>query len=552
MKIDNVKYYLITQGFLLLLVTNLLAQDKKQSSLVEKPKLIIGVVVDQMRYDFLYRFENKYGENGLKRLLREGYSFENTHYNYAPTYTGPGHAAIYTGAPPAYSGIVGNDWYERSINKSVYVTEDKNCKTVGSTSNAGGMSPLNLLSTTITDELKMYTNQRSKVFGVALKDRGAILPAGHVANGAYWYDGLTGNWISSTYYMQQLPGWVARFNEQGLAQKYLTKTWETLLPLDQYDESTPDNVPFERAFEGEGAPVFPHQIAKINKAKKEYSLLRSTPFGNTYTLDFALELLRQERLGLGQFTDFFTLSFSSTDYVGHQFGPNSIELEDTYLRLDKEMERLLNFVDTNYGRDNVLIFLTADHGALPSPGYLKSIGIHTGALDLSCIDSLKIHLNRMYGSGEWIEYYQNQQVYLNRKLIAKRKLTLQDVQKETASYLQQFEGIYEAIPSLDLRTQGQPLLTAIQLGFYPNRSGDVIIVLQPGWLDEPLLGQGGTSHGSAYSYDTHVPLVWYGWKTNPGKSNEPACITDIAPTLAALLQITEPSASLGRVLIFTK
>lgn len=531
---------------------NQINAQPSSDKLPSKPKLIIGIVVDQMRYDFLYKYESKYGDKGLKRLLREGYSFENTHYNYVPTYTGPGHAAIYTGASPAYSGIVGNDWYERVLKKSVYVTEDKNVKTVGSTSAAGEMSPTNLLSTTITDELKIFTSQRSKVFGIALKDRGAILPAGHTANAAYWYDGLTGNWISSTYYMQQLPGWVKQFNERGLAKTYLSKSWETLLPLSQYHESTPDNMRYERPYDKESEPIFPHQLSKINQDKKEYALLRSTPFGNSFTLDFALELLGKEKLGQGPFTDFLTLSFSSTDYVGHQFGPNSVEVEDTYLRLDKEIERFLNYVDTNYGKDNVLVFLTADHGAIQSPAYLKEIGIHSGVLDLSCLDSLKTHLKKVYGHGEWIEHYENQQIYLDRKLIAQQNLNLQEVQRETAYYLQQFEGIYEAIPSSDLRNQSQPFLKKIQLGFYPNRSGDVILVLQPGWLDEPLARNGGTSHGSYYSYDTHVPLVWYGWKTTAGKSNESVCITDIAPTLAAMLQITEPSASLGRVLNFIK
>jgi predicted AlkP superfamily pyrophosphatase or phosphodiesterase len=530
----------------------LFGQTNKESQ-NERPKLVVGIVVDQMRYDYLYKYWAKYGEKGFKRLLKEGYSFENTHYNYVPTYTGPGHASIFTGSTPAFHGIIGNDWFVRATNKAIYVTEDKSVKTVGSDSHEGEMSPRNLLATTITDELRLFSNQKSRVIGIAIKDRGAILPAGHAANSAYWYDRKTGNWITSSYYMQQLPDWVNKFNSQRLPSTYLAKSWETILPIEQYTASTADDMSFELAFDNELKPVFPHHLPKINEGKKTYELLVRTPFGNSFTTDFAIEALKNEKLGKGEFTDFLTLSFSSNDYVGHQFGPNSIEVEDTYLRLDKEMERLLAFIDEIYKKENVLLFLSADHGAAHNPTYLKSLGVPSGLLNLSCIDSLKNHLNKVYGKEQWVSYYENQQVYLNHTLIQQKGIHLLEVQLKAAQYLRKFEGISQVIEADALSSfKGNPVIEKIQLGYYQKRSGDVLILLEPGWMDEPFVSKGGTSHGSPYNYDTHVPLLWYGWKIAPGKSNEEVSVTDIAPTLASLLRINEPNACIGKTLLFQK
>ncbi|RNI32531.1 alkaline phosphatase family protein [Rufibacter immobilis] len=527
------------------------AQKKKsKKGMPDVPKLVIGIVVDQMRYDYLYRYWDKYSNNGFKRLIGEGFNFRNNHYNYVPTYTAPGHASIYTGTTPSVHGIVGNDWYNRSIGRNVYCAEDTSVKTVGSTSKAGEMSPANLLATTITDELKLATNQRSKVIGLSLKDRGAILPAGHVANAAYWFDGSNGNMISSTYYMQELPAWVQAFNNRRLADQYLSQQWNTLLPIVQYTESTQDDQPFEGTFSGEAKPVFPHNIPAYRG--KTFDLLRSIPAGNTYTKEFAIEAIKAENLGKGAVTDFLAISFSTPDYIGHQYGPDAIEVEDNYLRLDQEMADLLKFIDGYLGKENVLIFLTADHGGAHNPTYLQQLRIPAGTINNSVItDSLKKHLNQRFGKAEWVIKSTNQQVYLNHGVIESKKANLVEVQEECARFLQRFPGVYRTMTTdALLRTHWEKGMGMfMEKGYMSLRSGDVLVALQPGWYDNYGRAEvKGTSHGSSWSYDTHVPLLWYGWQIPAGESSVRTEIVDIAPSLATWLRIQEPNGTTGRSL----
>jgi hypothetical protein len=535
-----------------------------------RPKLVVGIVVDQMRYDYLYRYWSKYGSDGFKRLLNDGFSYENCQYNYVPTYTGPGHASIYTGTTPSVHGIVGNNWYVRETGKSTYVTEDKSVQAVGGSAAAGQQSPRHMLTTTITDELRLATNFQSKVIGVCIKDRGSILPAGHAANAAYWFDNTNGSFISSTFYGQQLPEWVQQFNNRKLAEQYLSKSWETLLPIGQYTESTADDVPWENTFRGEAKPVFPHNLPQLSGLAPaqvqgtmgaagekipvtNLDLIRTTPFGNTLTLDFALEALRAEQMGQRGQTDFLALSFSSTDYVGHHFGINAIETQDTYLRLDRDIARLLNFLDKHVGKGQSLVFLTADHGAAHSPEYLRSQRIPAGSVGPRLMrDSLERQLGRRFGAGPWVLAYDNQQVYLNRPLIAQRKLDLEQVQQETVRLALQLTGVTRAITATDLQKSHweSGMLMYLENGYFPKRSGDVLVVLEPGWLESyayPI--NKGTTHGSAGAYDTHIPLVFWGWRVPHGESVTPARITDIAPTLARFLRIQEPDGCTGQPLV---
>jgi predicted AlkP superfamily pyrophosphatase or phosphodiesterase len=540
---------------LLVLLLNLLlavpVSAQKNKGDLSRPKLVVGIVVDQMRYDYLYRYWDKYGQQGFKRLLREGFSYENAQYNYAPTYTGPGHASIYTGTTPAIHGIVGNDWYDRATAKNMYCTEDKTVQSVGSTSAAGLMSPKNLLTTTITDELRLATNRQSKVIGVSLKDRGAILPAGHMANAAYWFDGSNGNWITSTFYMRELPAWVQAFNARKLSDKYLAQPWTPLLPLDQYTESTPDDNEFEKPFNGQPRPVFPHDLPKLRGAS--FDLLRSTPFGNTFTKDFAMEAVQAEQLGKGNSTDFLALSFSATDYVGHQFGPNSIEAQDTYLRLDQDLAELLAFLDKQVGKKQYLVFLSADHGAAPVPAFSSSVRVPAGSISpREMQDSVRKLLQQQYGPGNWVLSFINRQVYLNHPLIAAKKLDLTRIREQVASYLQHFEGVLQVTPAGNLTRSSleSGLDSYIQKGYQFPRSGDVVVTLLPGWF-EGYQGKEtkGTTHGSSNAYDTHVPLIWYGWQVKKGASSARVSITDIAPTLAQWLRIMEPNANTGSPLL---
>jgi predicted AlkP superfamily pyrophosphatase or phosphodiesterase len=547
--------YKFIRGAYLFLLLGLLGtgqvQAQKKSTKLNRPKLVVGIVVDQMRYDYLYRYWDKYGEGGFKRLLLSGFSYENTHYNYVPTYTGPGHASIYTGTTPAIHGIVGNDWYDRTTALNRYCAEDKNVNSVGSTSVWGQMSPKNLLTTTITDQLRLATNMQAKVIGVCFKDRGAILPAGHTANAAYWYDGTNGDWITSTYYMDALPAWVQAFNARKLSEKYLSQAWTPLLPLAAYTESTPDDNEFEKPFAGEERPVFPHDLARLRGSS--FDILRSTPFGNTFTKDFAIETIRAEKMGKGSVTDFLALSFSATDYVGHQFGPNSIEAQDTYLRLDQDLAQFLKFLDAELGKNQYLVFLTADHGAAPVPAYSQSVRVPAGSIaPREMQDSVQQFLQQQYGPGNWVLSFINRQLYLNHALLAAKKLNLADMAAKIAAYLQHFEGVQQVTPASTLsgRSQDSGLDSYIQRGLQPQRSGDVIVTLLPGWF-EGYQGKEmkGTTHGSSNAYDTHVPLVWYGWQVKKGASSARVSITDIAPTLAQWLRILEPNGTTGHPLL---
>ncbi|UYZ58656.1 alkaline phosphatase PafA [Hymenobacter latericus] len=541
----------------------------QKTKALPRPKLVVGIVVDQMRYDYLYRYWSKYGNDGFKRLLGEGFSYENTHYNYVPTYTGPGHASIYTGTTPSVHGIVGNNWFVREAGKGTYVTDDKSVQSVGSTSAAGQQSPRNMLTTTITDELRLASNFQSKVIGVCIKDRGSVLPAGHAASAAYWFDNSNGAFITSTFYAQQLPEWVQQFNQRKLAEQYLSKPWETLLPIGEYTESTADDVPWENTFRGEEKPVFPHNLptlsgvapADVRKTmlaagekvpSTNLDLIRTTPFGNTLTLDFALEAMRAEQLGQRGQTDFLALSFSSTDYVGHHFGANAIETEDTYLRLDRDIARLLAYLDKNVGKGQSLVFLSADHGAAHSTEFLRSQRLPGNGVGVGLMrDSLQRELVRRFGPGQWVLSYENQQVYLNRPLLAQKKLDLYQMQQEVAGIMTQFAGVTRAIAATDLEKSHweSGMLMYLENGYSPKRSGDVMVVLAPGWLEAygyPVMK--GTTHGSSGAYDTHVPLLFWGWRVPHGESAHPARITDIAPTVARFLHIQEPSGCTGQPL----
>ncbi|MES2622305.1 MAG: alkaline phosphatase PafA [Bacteroidota bacterium] len=517
-----------------------------------RPKLVVGVVVDQMRWDFLYRYSEKYSANGFKRLLREGYNCENTYINYSPSYTAAGHTCIYTGSVPTIHGIAGNNWFDYKENKVVYCTEDTTRKTIGSGSKAGMMSPARMLTTTITDELKLATNFQSKTIGISLKDRGAILPAGHAANAAYFYDGSTGGWITTSFYMNDLPAWVKGVNEQKLPEKYLSQNWNTLLPIAQYFESTEDDKHFESAFQNETKPVFEHKVSELKSPTPD--VIRATPYGNTFTLDFAKAAISNEKMGQGKFTDFLAVSLSSPDYIGHQFGPNSVEVEDCYLRLDKDFADFFSYLDQTIGKGNYLLFLTADHGAAHVPDFLKENKMPAGVFPMdSVLKLLNVKLKATYGEGKWLLGYENMQVYLNNKLLAEKEIDRDGFKATIRSFIYQFNGVAKVFDMEDL---GEELLeadmrAAINNGYYPGRSGDVYILLEPAWFEGM---EKGTTHGTIYPYDTHIPLVWMGWNIKPGENYSEIHMTDIAPTIAAMLHIQEPNGCVGKVIegIFDK
>lgn len=526
-----------------------ISQTTKPIVKASKPKLVVGIVIDQMRYDYIFRFWDKFGNEGFKKLVNEGFFCKNTNYNYVPTYTGPGHASIYTGTTPAVHGIIANDWFDKSKNALLYCADDEKVNGVGTTAKEGKRSPVNMLTTTITDELRISSNMKSKVIGIALKDRSAILPAGHTANAAYWYDGSIGSFISSTYYMNELPIWVQEFNKKELPKKYLSQPWNTLLPIDQYTESLSDDNKYETIAKGETKPVFPHDLPKLMAANGGLGLIRNTPFGNSLTKDFAIETIKQENLGKSSATDFLAVSFSSPDYIGHSYGPNSIEQEDDYLRLDKELAELLKFIELQVGKGNALVFLTADHAAPEVPAYLTDLKIPSGYIrEDRMIDSLKKQLAKTFGDSLVLSY-SNQQIFLNHLVIDAKKLYLPQIQEEVASFIQKFPQVAEVLTATTLNNsqfiEGSRYL--MQKGYNAKRSGDVLVNYLPAYI--PYMPT-GTTHGSPYSYDTHVPLIFYGWNIKQGSSTEQIYITDLAATLAMMLNIQFPNGCTGKPISF--
>lgn len=511
----------------------------------QTPKLVVGIVIDQMSYDYLYRFDQHFGKDGFNRFLKNGVNCKNTTYNYVPTYTGPGHASIYTGTTPSNHGIVANDWYDRALLKSVYCVQDNTVKTVGSSSKYGKASPHLLETTTITDQLKL-TYPNSKVVSISIKDRGAILPGGHMSNGTYWFDFQTGTFITSTYYTTALPEWVEAFNRLHPAKSYL-QDWNLSLPLDRYSR-TVDDSPYERVIPGKLAAVFPYTKEEIGP--ENYSGFTLTPFANTMLTDFAVSAMVKEGLGKDKLSDMLCISYSTPDIAGHEFGPYSLELEDIYLRLDRELAKLFQALDQEVGKKNYLVFLTADHAVVPVPQQLLDNKLPGGYLD---IDSLTTDLNQFlsvkYGEPLILEE-NNLNFYFNREKIHALGLDLHTLQDEVSERLR-------SVPKVQLVLSGHDLDRNIKLsnwgemiasGYTKERSGDVLMVLKPGFINKADDTKGthqGTTHGSAFNYDTHVPLLWYGNGLERASIYRPISITDISATMVHFLNLQRPASMIG-------
>ena len=518
--------------------------------LESKPKLVVGIVVDQMRYDYLTRFYSKYGEGGFKRMMNGGFNCKNNHFNYVPTYTGPGHASIFTGTTPKYHGIISNNWYDKDIKASVYCAQDDSVRSAGTMDVSGQMSPHRMKTTTFADENRLFTQMRGKTIGISIKDRGAILPAGHSANAAYWFQGKDeGHWISSTYYMDKLPKWVNDFNASGTSKSYL-KVWNTLYDITTYSESGEDLNTFEGGFVGKETATFPYDLNALKDQNGFYEILKSTPFGNSLTADFAIAAIDGEQLGQDKMTDVLTVSFSSTDYIGHNFGVNSKEVEDTYLRLDLDLERLFKALDNKVGKGEYTVFLTSDHGAIDVPSYLQSVKIPSGYLnDLESKQKFSVFMDATFKTTGLIENVSNNQIFLNREKIKEMDLDLDGVQETIVDELIGYDHVDKVYSAHTISTTAftTGIEELLQNGFSQKRSGDVLIVMDPGYIS---YSKTGSTHGSAFSYDTHVPLLFFGKGIKHGQTLQKTEITDIAPTLSALLGISFPNGVIGKPLDF--
>jgi len=518
--------------------------DKK-----EKPKLVVGIVVDQMRYDYLSRFYEDYSEKGFKKLMQKGFFHRNTHFNYVPTYTGPGHAAVHTGTTPANNGIIGNNWFDKTTGKSVYCVSDESQNSVGTSSNKGKMSPHRLLSTTLADQNRLHTQFRGKTISISIKDRGAILPGGHSANAAFWYEGgKTGNFISSSYYMDKLPAWAKDFNQSDLVENYL-KEWNTLKPITEYTESGKDVNDFEFGFDGKETATFPYDLKKLAKKNGNLNILKYTPYGNNIVAEFAKRAVDGENLGKDDDTDFLLVSFSSTDYAGHNFGVNSKEVQDIYLRLDRKLGEFISFLENKVGKDQFTLFLTADHGAIHVPNYLKSKKIRAGYFDTKILKSkIESFLNDTFQEDlNLIRKVSNQQIFFHHKNLLKADIESDDLQEILTQFLLKYPKINRVF-SREMIMHGNQtdrVGKLVQRGFHQKRSGDIVYALEPAVISYPPKG---STHGSSMNYDTQVPLIFFGKGIKPGEGYQKRNITDIAPTISHILGIAFPNANIGNII----
>lgn len=541
------KSRLIFFGMCLMMALGVFAQN---GNCTEKPRLVVGIVVDQMRWDYLQRFNSRFSDGGFRRLMAEGYSCNNVQLNYIPTVTAVGHTSIYTGSVPAISGIAGNKFYLDG--RRVYCTEDSTVHATGSESAEGKMSPRNLLVTTIGDELKLSDNFQSKVIGISLKDRASILPAGYSADAAYWFDNQTGKFITSSFYLDKLPEWVEDFNARDLARVLLEKDWNTLYPVESYTECTEDNNEYENSLVEGGHPVFPVLTSELFKSEG-YAAVRTTPYGNTLTLEMAKAAVEGERLGQEERTDLLAVSLSSTDYIGHQFGTYAIETADTYYRLDRDLGDFISFLDEKVGRDRYVLFLTADHAAahnfifmnqhrMPAGGWVAS----ESEQDLNDFLQKKFHVSTLL-----VKDILNYQVYLDKDMIQQEGLDWELVKKEVCSFLSgnpMFAWVLD-MENLNTVTIPEPVRERAVNGYHRGRSGDIQIIMNPGYYEISLKkGKGGTEHGVWNPYDAHIPLLFLGGKIRHGSSYDLVNITDIAPTICAILGIQNPDGCVGTVI----
>jgi predicted AlkP superfamily pyrophosphatase or phosphodiesterase len=520
----------------MLILSSVVGQPKATKT-QSKPKLVVGVMVDQMRWDFIYRYQNRYSDGGFKRILREGFSCENAFIPYAQTVTAAGHASVYTGSVPAINGIMGNEWYDRTLKREVYCVEDDSVKIVGGNGKGEPMSPKNLISTTITDELELATNFRSKVIGIAIKDRGSILPAGHAGDAAYWYEPNSGNFVSSTWYMSALPAWAAAYNQRRVVDSMYKMNWELSHPLETYFQSDKENSaytknPFPRKLEG--------------NIGKNFGAISSTPWGNTLTLSFSKAALDAEGLGRDSITDFLAISLSSPDYIGHSFGPNSVEIEDTYIKLDKEIASFLTYLDQKVGKDQYLFFMTADHGAAHVPAFLEANQIPAKGMKPG--KEAENATMEKFGLKRLVEASGNYQVYLNKSYIDSMGVDFRAVKSFYIQQLNKHPDMLLAFDneSISLVNLPEEYKEMFQKGYNHKLAGDVQLLYKPNYFFS--YNPAGTTHGSMYPYDSHIPLLWMGWGVKQGLSYRNVYMSDIAGTIAALLKIQMPSGNVGTVI----
>ncbi|HYV03268.1 MAG TPA: alkaline phosphatase family protein [Blastocatellia bacterium] len=518
-----------------------------------KPKLVVVIVIDQFRYDYLERFGDLFGKGGFRRLISQGALFTNANYSYVPTFTACGHAAIFTGSVPSQNGIVGNAWFDRDQGRVRVMVSDDNAKIVtgkGPEGSGGVASPRALIGTTIGDQMRLATNLRSKVVAISYKDRSAVLPGGQRPNGAFWFHDAIGEFVSSDYYSKELPEWVRTFNKTNRPDKFFGAKWDRSLPAAAYERAQAQNLAIQTSAIGNS---FPHTVTggEEKPGPKFYSAFQLTPFASQYLEEFGKAAIENEQLGSDSFPDLFSISFSSPDLTGHYYGPDSQEIVDVYSRLDGFIADLLDFIDKRVGLNNTIVAVTGDHGVAPVPEYAASLGYDAERLPPGAVtEAVNQALTARFGEGKWVQAFVNDQFYLDQKLIAARKADPAEVERIAGEAALGTRGVVDFFTRTQIvegRMANTQTARRVVNGFNRKRSGDVWVITKP----FSFFVEGGlpTTHGSPYNYDTHVPIIFFGAGVQAGRYNAECAPSDIAPTLAALLGVEQPSNRAGRVLV---
>ena len=505
-------------------------------------------MIDQFRQDYLVRFADQFVPGGFRRLLDGGAVFANAHYTHIPTYTACGHAMFMSGASPSSNGIVGNEWFERETGRRVTSVSDDKVKELGAFGGATSASPVRLVGSTLGDELRLASGGQSRVVGIAFKDRSAILPAGKRPNGAYWFDAKAGTFVSSTYYFNELPGWVSKFNQEVRPDRYFGAKWERLLPDEAYRRSRPDKAPEETSKYGN---TFPYTIngGETAPGAKFYTQFEMTPFANDNAIEFAKSAIENEGLGTDDVTDLLTISLSPNDLLGHAYGPYSQEVQDMTLRTDRLLADFFSYLDRRVGLNRTEIVLSSDHGVAPIPEQVRDMGLG-GRIDGKALTAaVQNALRASFGEDKWVSDFVNSNIYFDEGAFERRKTNREDVERTACAAVLRVAGVAACFTRSELlkgELRNDRNAAGVARGFYSSRSGNLIIVPQPYFFfyTETAI----TTHGTGYAYDTHVPVIFFGPGITPGTYFGECGPADIAPTLSALLGLAPPSNSEGRVL----
>ncbi|MGM0621849.1 MAG: alkaline phosphatase family protein [Bacteroidota bacterium] len=532
-------------GLIIFLFISENVQAQQPAAVREKPKVVIGLMVENMRPDYIQRYWDKFGPNGFKKLYNNGAVCTNINLTqHIQSYAG-GTATLFTGVHPSMHGIVDKSWYDRLKRKEIECTQDDFYFTVGADTDQGNASPKKLLSNTITDNLKIFSRGEALVYSAAMNRESAIFSAGHVADGAYWYDTESGKIISSSFYLSNFPEWVREFNIENYGEMYSYRNWVTFMPSKEYTESVEDNYILEKGY-FDRWNTFPHTVGRYSRRAENLSPVKTTPYANLIMKDFAIRLMENEPIGQDDITDFFTITFSSMDYENGNFGPASLEMQDSYLYMDQYIGEVIDYAETKYGKDNVLFFLTANTSASYPVEYLQeefNMPVDYFSPE-SAIALLTSYLNITYGQDNWIEHYSDLQVYLNHDLIKKNKIDLDEMRDEASNFINQFEGVQVSLPAYQLEQGSSPngLLSLIYKSYAKNRSGDFLFVLKEGWQPNYKFKK------INYTDQSHIPLVFYGAGVSPKIISKKHNAVDLAPTICHLIGIPMPDKTQGEVI----